>query len=68
MLNFLVRISNALHAIQAKYTAALTGLLSKKIHDMDRYTPNNVSAIMDQCKAFADKALSDVEAHDEAGQ
>jgi hypothetical protein len=50
------------------YTAALTGLLSKKIHDMDRYTPNNVSAITDQCKAFADKALSDVAAHDEAGQ
>jgi hypothetical protein len=50
------------------YTAALTGLLSKKIHDMGRYTPNNVSAITDQCKAFPDKALSDVAAHDEAGQ
>ena len=50
------------------YAAALTGLLSKKIHDMDRYTPNKVSAITDQCKAFADKALSDVAAHDEAGQ
>ena len=42
------------------YTAALTGLLSKKIHDMDRYTPNNVSAITDQCKAFADRTLNDV--------
>jgi hypothetical protein len=50
------------------YTAALAGLLSKRINDRDRYTPNNVGAITDQCKAFADKALSDVAAHDEAGQ
>jgi hypothetical protein len=35
---------------------------------MDRYTANNVSAITDQCKAFAAKALSDVAAHDEGGQ
>ena len=42
------------------YTAALTGLLSKRINDRDRYTANNVSAIADQCKAFADRTLSDV--------
>ncbi len=40
------------------YTAALTGILSKKINDRDRYTANNVSAITDQCKAFADRTLN----------
>ena len=45
------------------YTAALTGLLSKRINDRDRYTANNVSAITDQRKAFADRALSDVAVH-----
>jgi hypothetical protein len=47
------------------YTAALAGLLSKRINDRDRYTANNVSAITDQCKAFADRALSDVAVHGE---
>ena len=42
------------------YTAALTGLLSKRINDKERYTANNVSAITDQCKAFADRTLNDV--------
>ena len=45
------------------YTAALAGLLSKRINDRDRYTANNVNAITDQCKAFADRAVSDVAVH-----
>jgi hypothetical protein len=41
------------------YNAALTGLLAARMHEMDRFSANNVSGITEQCKAFADQALKD---------
>ena len=41
------------------YSAALTGLLAARMHEMDHFTVNNVGGITEQCKAFADRALKD---------
>ena len=41
------------------YNAALTGLLAARMHEMDRFSANNVGDITEQCKAFADQALKD---------
>jgi hypothetical protein len=46
------------------YNAALTGLLASKSHHMEMFTKNNVSAVTNQCKAFADQALEDLKQHD----
>jgi hypothetical protein len=47
------------------YNAALIGLLSSKMHVMERFTGNNVKVVTDQCIAFADQALRDVLAHEQ---
>ena len=46
------------------YNAALTGLLASGSHHMEMFTKNNVSAVTNQCKAFADQALEDLKQHD----
>jgi hypothetical protein len=41
------------------YQAALSGLLARKMDDCTHFSANNVHVLTDQCKAFADQALSD---------
>jgi hypothetical protein len=41
------------------YNAALSGLLARKIDDCTHFSANNVHVLTDQCKAFAEQALSD---------
>jgi hypothetical protein len=41
------------------YNAALSGLLARKMDDCTHFSANNVHVLADQCKAFADQALSD---------
>jgi len=41
------------------YIAALSGLLARKMDDCTHFKANNVHVLTDQCKAFADQALSD---------
>ena len=46
------------------YNAALTGLLVSKMHQLGRFSANNVGVITEQCKAFADQAVKDVAEYD----
>ena len=41
------------------YNAALSGLLARKMDDCTHFSANNVHVLTDQCKAFADQALTD---------
>jgi len=41
------------------YHAALSGLLARKMDDCTYFKATNVHVLTDQCKAFADQALSD---------
>jgi hypothetical protein len=41
------------------YNAALSGLLARKMDDCPHFSANNVYVLTDQCKAFADQALTD---------
>ncbi len=41
------------------YNAALSGLLARKMDDCTQFSANNVHVLTDQCKAFADQALTD---------
>jgi hypothetical protein len=41
------------------YHAALSGLLARKIDECTHFSANNVHVLSDQCKAFADQALTD---------
>ena len=54
------------------YNAALTGLLASRIHAEDVtgkeapwvWGPDNLQVIAEQCKAFADRALKDLQQFD----
>jgi hypothetical protein len=41
------------------YNAALSGLLARKMDECTHFSANNVHVLTDQCKAFADQALTD---------